>query len=177
MEFTSPTTRAPARHWWGTSTPKETGGTPERPSRMWGECGERRSGGRTGPAPVRGVWEGGRFPMSGGTSKDPLIWGSKDQGGTRIVFPLPNRPWEACRAPGPNPCPPGPPLGYIGLSNIGGMGRRREAKEEGPSGIRGSGGTHLVFPPPTQALWASWGPGPGPPTSKARGTPGPLLLC
>ena len=69
-----PTTRVPARCWWGTLTPKEMGGTLE----CWvGHVGRggRRSGGQTGPVPLRGGWEQGGVPMPGGT-----LGGSEDLG-------------------------------------------------------------------------------------------------
>ena len=49
--------------------------------------------------------------------------------------------------------PPRPLPGRVGPRDIGGRrwGRRGEADGEGISGIRGSGGTHLVFTPLTQA--------------------------
>ena len=66
------------------------GGRPQCPRRQEEppselvRCGGRRSGGQTGPAPLRGGWEWGGVPTPEGTLR------GSDQGGAHSVFPLPN---------------------------------------------------------------------------------------
>ena len=50
----------------GPWTPKGMGGTPKQPGRTWGEGVGRRSGGQTGPAPLRGSWGRRGVLMPGG---------------------------------------------------------------------------------------------------------------
>ena len=79
------TPRALARCWWGTSAPKEMGGTPERPGRMWrGVRGEEKWRlDRTGtPEGWLGVGRGSH------AWRDP--WGLGGSGGVCLAFPLPS---------------------------------------------------------------------------------------
>ena len=58
--------------------PKGMGGTPESLGRTWREGEGRRSGGGTGPAPLRGGWERGGVPTPGGAhsqQQDQQGWG------------------------------------------------------------------------------------------------------
>ena len=80
-----PTTRAPARHWWGTSTPKETGGTPERPGRMWGGVKGEEKWSPDGTGTPEGWLGEGRASH---TWTDPRGLGGS--GGVCLAFPLPN---------------------------------------------------------------------------------------
>ena len=96
-----PTTRVPARCWWGTSMPKEKGGTPKRTGRMWGDWRGRRSEVRTGPEPLRDFYEW----------RDP--WGLRS-GRARRAFLLPNRPGKSARLAGWVLCPQRPLPGRTG---------------------------------------------------------------
>ena len=59
------------------------GRNPKQPGRMWRGGRGRRSGGQTGPAPLRGGWERVGVPTPGRT------FGSlEDQGGVHLAFPL-----------------------------------------------------------------------------------------
>ena len=102
-----PTTRAPARCWWGTSTPKEMGQTPKRPGRTWGDRGGRKSVGRTGPVPLRGGWEVGGFL----TPRRTLSRGLEDQGERAYHFPRPVSPRKPAGLPGRVLRPPRPRSG------------------------------------------------------------------
>ena len=165
-----PTTRAPAGRWWETSKPKEMGGTPKQTGRMWGDWEWRRSGGWTGPAPLRGGWGGG-VSMPGGT------FGGLDQGRVHWEFPLSNWPGKTAWLSGQVLYPQRPPLGGVGPGSIGGRpGENRRGRWEGPSGTRGAGVEQRAFAQPTQAREACWAPRPGPAPSETRDTPGPLLF-
>ena len=109
--------------------PKETGRTPKLTGRTWGDWRGKRSGGWTGPAPLRGGWEGGGVPTPGGTLR------GSDQEGACAAFPLPNRQGKSARLSSWVLHPQRSPLGWDGPGGIGWrLGRSGKAGRRGPTG-------------------------------------------
>ena len=143
-----PTTRAPAGHWWGTlrpkemgGTPKEMGGTPKWTTRTWGDWERRRSGGWTEPVHLRGGWDRGGVPTSGGTL------GDSDQRGARPAYLIPNQPGKSARFSGQVLHPQRFPPGRVDLGGIGERpGENRRSRWEGPSRTRGAREECWPFP-------------------------------
>ena len=77
-----------------------------------------------GPAPLRGGWGKGEFPMIRGAHpqcEDQQGWGETfrglgDRRGTQTAFPSPARAGEPTRVPGLNLRPPGRPPATLNLS-------------------------------------------------------------
>ena len=124
----------------------------------------RRSGGWTGPAPLRCGWEVGRGSHAWG---DPRGLGSEGSGPS--ISPAQSA-GDVCPALGPGPMP-SEVLSRPGWS----WGCRRKAWEirrgrwEGPSGTRGAGKEQREFAPPTRTKEACWAPRWGPPPPETRG--------
>ena len=98
--------------------------------------------------------------------------GPEDQGKCHRCFPHPLSPRKPVGLPGLVPCLPGPSPATWVLGAWGG-GEKKRDQRGGTLWDRRIGGTDLAFPPPPWAQGACWGPEPGPPPSKARGTAGP----
>ena len=135
-------TKAPTRRWWGTLTPKGTGGTPKWTGRMGGvEQVESRSGGQTGPEPLRGGWGRRGVLTPGGT-----LGGSEDQRGTWLASPPPIQALGSLQG------------SWTGFSTLRGplwpLCQRKSKGEQGGTlwDWRIGGGMQVAFPPPTWAL-------------------------
>ena len=153
------------------------GGTLERPGRTKGDGWGRRSGGQTGPAHLRGGWEGEGFPRREGPSGARRIGGSAASVSpaqqARRPAGLPGRS-PAHWAPGP-----GPPFSRAPSSLVGPKGWERGREEGGRQGEADGGGGTLqdqrirggmagISPHPLGPQEACWAPSlvlhsPGPP--------------
>ena len=142
-----------------TSMPKETGGMLKWTGRTWGDWRRRRSGGQTGPAPLRGGWERGGVHTPRGTL------GGSDQGETHLAFPLPNQPGKSALRPGPTPSEAHPGLRWSWRYRKK-AGKNRRGRWEGPSRMGGEGEEWREITPPT---WA-----PRKPSGLQEGVPHPL---
>ena len=169
-----PTTRAPARCWWGALMPKEKGRTPKRTGRTCGDWEWRRSGDRKGLVPLRGGWEGGGVPTPGGTLR------GSDKGGASPVFPVPNQQQKSAHISGQVLWPQRSPLGRVGPGDVGE--RPGRSGEPGGRGLPGPeeqerNGGCLPHPLEPRKPAGLTGDVPHPVRSEVGDMPGPLLFC